>query len=72
MAEKTDAAAQDTTSGGIFPIEELRKQTGTDAAVHAGVVEKMGWAAGKQVSRAEYEAAVTAFQAAPISRKKGK
>lgn len=77
MAEKSEAkadeaVAQNATSGGALPIEELAKTVGVSPAVHAGTVETMGWAAGKQVTRADYEAAVRAFTGASISSRKGK
>ncbi|MBP5161539.1 MAG: hypothetical protein ILP16_00985 [Spirochaetales bacterium] len=55
MAEKkTEAAA-------LQSIESLAK----DPAVHAGVCEMKGWAAGKMVTADEYNAAVNEFLNAP-------
>lgn len=45
----------------LRPIEDFCK----DPAIHNAVCLKMGWAAGKAVTREEYDVAVDAFLNAP-------
>ena len=47
-------------------IEELKAQKDTSNAVFAGVKTANGWGTGKMVTEQEYDAAVKAFNDAPM------
>ena len=47
-------------------IEELNAQKNTSNAVFAGVQTANGWGTGKMVTEEEYDAAVNAFNDAPM------
>lgn len=68
---KSKIGTQVSASGNIAPetkrlltIEQHAERRATDPAVFAGVMGHNGWAAGKQVSKADYDDGVTAFLAA--------
>lgn len=52
-----------------FKLEELRERKKTPAPVYSGVCAAKNWGPGKEVTEAEYEAAVRAFSGAPMGRK---
>lgn len=52
----------------IYTIEELQRQLHATDAVHTGACIRMGWNRGKQVTKAEYAAAVESFRAAAAGR----
>ena len=68
---KGRVGTQVSASGDIAPetkrllaIEQHAERRATDPAVFAGVMAHNGWAAGKQVSEADYDEGVTAFLSA--------
>lgn len=58
----------DKDDGQMHTVEELEEFTGMNHAVHMAVCKARGWNPGKQVTKAEYEAAVKSFMTAPIGR----
>lgn len=54
----------------MCPIERLQEQLQVPDAVHTGTCIKMGWSRGKQVTKADYAAAVETFQRAAAGRSK--
>ena len=65
MANNNQTASADTAE--LHDVGELRKKCGTSWAVFAGVCAQAGWRPGKMLSRADYEAAVKTFLAAPTN-----
>lgn len=58
--------ATDKTAAPTYRVEELQRRTGTPLAAHCGACCAAGWMVGKQVTEAEYKAAVLRFLAAPM------
>lgn len=56
----------DKVTEGFKSIEEMKQEKSTPDAVYAGVKAYSGWKTGKIVSEAEYDAAVKAFESAPM------
>ncbi len=54
---------------GYVKIEDLRIKMKTPASIYSGVCAAKNWGPGKEVTEAEYEAAVLAFSGAPMGRK---
>jgi hypothetical protein len=59
-------APQPPADGKLHPVEELAKQAGVSAGTVAGLSRAKGWAPGKCVTAAEFEAALGSFQNRPM------
>lgn len=64
MAQENNIPAAET-------IEVLGKRLATASWVLAGVCEANGWGSGKEMTEAEYKAAVSAWLRMPMSGRKG-
>ncbi len=56
--------------GQAYTLEELERLEGLNHAVHVAVCSTREWKPGKQVTKAEYKAAVKEFMTAPVGRSK--
>lgn len=54
------------SQAGYETLEKLREKNCTPYAVYAGVKAANGWCEGRNLTDAEYKAAVAAFEAAPM------
>lgn len=54
------------TDGKIRPVEELADEFGTNPSTLAALRRATGWAPGKQVSAADYEAALNSLSNRPM------
>jgi hypothetical protein len=76
MSKKNDEGYEEgiktlpETAPGFCAIEEHAETLKVPAPVFAAVRQYKGWAAGKQVEKAEFEEAVKGFLGAPMGGKK--
>jgi hypothetical protein len=52
--------------GKLHPVEELAEQCGVNAHLLAGLRRAKGWAPGKQVTAAELDEALAAYEGRPM------
>lgn len=62
----TTMMAPHPADGALFPLDELARDNGMKPYELAGLCRAMGWAAGKQVTAAEFNQAAEAFKSRPM------
>jgi hypothetical protein len=66
MVAPKGQAQTEAGTGGLQLVEELAKGSGMPAHAVAGMMRANGWVTGKQLSQAEFEAAMDAYAMRPM------